>query len=66
MSTARGKQQFVFFAFTFYFYKYAEVVTHVAGCHKAEGLPGCPWMLTCWNKCDETLTKSLFLLLHEL
>ncbi len=33
-----------------YIYIYAEVETHVAGYHKAQGLPGCPQSLTCWNK----------------
>jgi hypothetical protein len=39
----------------------AEVVTHVAGSLEAEGLPGYPQMLICWNKCDEVLKSSLSL-----
>ncbi len=29
---------------------YAEVVTGIAGSIEAEGLPGSPQNLTCWNK----------------
>jgi hypothetical protein len=45
---------------------YAKVVTRVARCHKAKGLPGNPQMLTCRNKCDETWTKLFIILLNEL
>ncbi len=45
---------------------YAEVETCVAGSLEAEGLPGCPQKLACWNKRDDALTKLFITLLHEL
>jgi hypothetical protein len=43
---------------------YADVETRVAGRVEAEGLPGCPRMLTCQNKRDDALTKLFITLLH--
>ncbi len=42
---------------------YAEVETHVEGSLEPKGFPVCPQMLTCGNKCDDTLTKLLIPLL---